>query len=87
MKHSIGEPDETVGRDDEAPADDVRCMTLAQFCKLGVRSIVYLRPDVLNGQLAYVIHAADGVPMAALADIDAAVALASEHGMVFVAVH
>jgi hypothetical protein len=61
-------------------------MTLAQFRRL-VRSIVYLRPDVLNGPLTYAIHAADGLPMAALEDIDAAVALASEHGMVFVAVH
>ena len=87
MKHSIGEPSETVGRDVETPVDDVRCMTLAQFRRLGVRSIVYLRPDVLNGQLAYVIHAADGLPMAALEDIDSAVALASEHGVVLVAVH
>ena len=87
MKHSIGEPGETVGRDVETPVDDVRCMTLAQFHRLGVRSIVYLRPDVLNGRLAYVIHAADGLPVAALEDIDATVTLASEHGMVFVAVH
>jgi len=87
MKHSIGEPGETVGRDVETPVDDVRCMTLAQFRRLGVRSIAYLRPHVLNGQFAYVIHAADGEAMAALEDVDAAVALASEQGMVFVAVH
>jgi len=87
MKHAIDEPGEIIGPDDEAPADDVRCMTLAQFRRLGMRSIVYLRPNVLNGQLAFVVHAADGLPMAALQDIDSAVALASEHGVVLVAVH
>ena len=83
----IDKPGETTLREVELPAADVRRMTSAEFRRLGVRSVVYLRSGLLNGELAYVIHSADGLPMAVLQDIEAAVALASEHGMAFVAVH
>ena len=62
-------------------------MSTAQFRRLGVRSVVYLRSGLLNGEVAYAIHAADGIPMAVVDDVDAAVALGNEHGMASVAVH
>ena len=83
----IEQPGETVGHNVDVSVDDVRHMTSAEFRRLGVRSVVYLRAGVLNGALAYAIHAADGIPMAVVDDVDEAVALASEHGMAFVAVH
>jgi len=83
----IDRPGETVGHNLEVPTDDIRQMTTAQFRRLGVRSLVYLRAGMLNGEMAYAIHAADGIPMAVVDDVDSAVALACEHGMAFVAVH
>jgi len=83
----IDRPGETAGLDVTVPAADVRRMTSAQFRRLGVRSVVYLRSGLLNGETAFVIHAADGIPMAVVQDVESAVALASEHGMAFVAVH
>jgi len=83
----IDRPGETVGRSVDVPVGDVRHMSTAQFRRLGVRSVVYLRSGLLNGEVAYAIHAADGIPMAVVDDVDAAVSLANEHGMAFVAVH
>jgi hypothetical protein len=83
----IDKPGESVGHDVDFPVEDVRHMSTAQFRRLGVRSVVYLRTGMLNGEMAYAIHAADGIPMAVVDDVDTAVALACEHGMAFVAVH
>ena len=83
----IDRPDATFGHRVDVSTDDIRHMTSAEFRRLGVRSVVYLRAGLLDGELAYAIHAADGVPMAVVGDVDEAVALASEHGMAFVAVH
>jgi hypothetical protein len=83
----IDKPGESVGHEVDAAADDVRHMSTAQLRCLGVTSVVYLRAGMMNGEVAYAIHAADGIPMAVVQDVDAAVALAYEHGMAFVAVH
>lgn len=83
----IDKPGETVGRDVNAAAADARHMTTAELRHLGVPLVVYLRAGMLNGEMAYAIHAADGTPIAVVEDVDAAVALVCEHGMAFVAVH
>jgi hypothetical protein len=62
-------------------------MSTAEFRRLGDRSVVYLRSGMMNGEMAYAIHAADGIPMAVVDDVGAAVALANEPGMASVAVH
>lgn len=66
---------------------DVRHMTTTQLRELGVPTLVYLRSGLLNGEVAYAIHAADGTPMAVVEDIDVAVELVCERGMALVAVH
>jgi hypothetical protein len=83
----IDEPGETIGHDVGPLADDVRNMTTAQFRRLGVPSVVYLRVGTMDGEVAYAIHAADGIPMAVVADVDTAVSLVCQNGMAFVAVH
>jgi hypothetical protein len=83
----IDEPGETLGRDVDPLADDVRNMTAAQLRRLGVPMVVYLRVGTMDGEVAYAIHAADGIPMAVVPDVDSAVALVCQHGMAFVAVH
>jgi hypothetical protein len=70
-----------------SPLVDARQMTPAQLRQLGVARLVYLRSGILDGQMAFAIHAADGTAIAVVEDIDLAVELVSEQGMFFVAVH
>jgi hypothetical protein len=83
----VAEPGETVSLDVSPLAGDVRQMTAAQFRRLGVSSVVYLRVGTMDGEVVYAIHAADGIPMAVVSDVDSAVALVCQHGMAFAAVH
>jgi hypothetical protein len=83
----MDKPGETIGCDADPATQDVRHMTRAQLRHLGVPSVVYLRSGMLNGEVAYAIHAADGTPMAVVEDVDTAVELVCEHGMAFAAVH
>jgi hypothetical protein len=83
----IDMPGQTACPDVDTDIIDVRHMTTAQLRRLGVRSVVYLRSGIIDGQVAYAIHGADGAPMAVVEDIDLAVELVSEQGMAFVAVH
>ena len=57
------------------------------FLLLGISSVVYLRSCEVEGDLAYAIHGADGALLGVAEDIEAAIMLASEHGMAVVAVH
>ena len=66
---------------------DIRHITPAQLRELGLPRVAYLRAGMLDGQLVYAIHAADGTPMAIVEDVELAIELASEHGMAFVALH
>jgi hypothetical protein len=84
---AIDEPGDTPGHDLGPLVEDVHNMTSAQFRRLGVPSVVYLRVGTMDGEVAYAIHAADGIPMAVVSDLDAAVSLVCQHGMAFVAVH
>jgi len=67
--------------------DDAHGVKPAWFLLLGVSSVVYLRSCEVEGDLAYAIHGADGALLSVVEDIDTAIMLASEHGMVVVAVH
>ena len=54
---------------------------------LGVSQIAYVKPVMMNGALAYAIHAADGTPMAVAGDRDVAIAAVHQHEMVVSLVH
>jgi hypothetical protein len=81
------EPSEAGGHTAGFTPGDPRQMTQAQLRRLGVSQMVYLRSGFRHGQPAFAIHAADGTAMAIVEDIDLAVELVSEQGMIFVAVH
>ena len=80
-------PGDSIGREMDTAAVDARHMTAAQLRRLGVHSVVYLRSGMMNGQIAYAIHGADGSRMAVAEDIDLAVEFVTGLGMAFVAVH
>ncbi len=66
---------------------DIRHLSADQLAKLGVSQIAYVKPVVLNGALAFAIHAADGTPMAVAENRDVAVAAIQQHEMLATLVH
>ena len=42
---------------------------------------------MLDGELAFMLYGADGVPLVTVDTVDAAVEMVAEHGLGFVAVH
>ncbi len=60
---------------------DIRHLTGEQLARLGVEQIAYVKPILLNGVLAFAIHAADGTPMAVAGSEEVAVAAIRQHDM------
>jgi hypothetical protein len=66
---------------------DIRHLTVEQLAGLGVSQIAYVNPVMMNGTMAFAIHAADGTPMALADDRDLAVAAIRQHEMQPTMVH
>ena len=66
---------------------DIRHLTPEQLAQLGMADLAYVKPVLLNGQMAFAIHAADGSPMAMAADCALAVAAIVQHEMQPALVH
>jgi len=66
---------------------DIRRLSSDQLARLGVSQIAYVKPVMMNGTLAYAIHAADGTPMAMAGDREVAIAAVHQHEMLVSLVH
>jgi len=66
---------------------DIRHITAEQLAELGVARLAYVKPVEVNGAQGFAIHAANGAPMALIADRDVAFALIMQHEMVPALVH
>jgi len=71
----------------EAVAFDVRHLSEQQLAALGVSHIAYVKPVVVNGEMSFAIHAADGTPMAVAGNREVAVAAVLQHEMLPLSVH
>ena len=83
----ISHPQDETGPSTARVVLDIRHITAEQLALLGVSQIAYVKPVIVNGSLAYAIHAADGTPMALAGDRDLAVAAILEHEMLPTLVH
>jgi hypothetical protein len=63
-------------------AFDIRHISAEQLAELGVARIAYVKPVEVDGTQGFAIHAANGAPMALVADRDVAIALIVQHEMV-----
>ena len=54
---------------------------------LGTRQMVYLRAGTCGDEKLFVLFGADGVPLATVDEVEAAVEMASECGLQLIAVH
>lgn len=77
----------TVSRQTADGELDIRHLTQDQLMQLGMADLAYVKPVLLDGRMAFAIHAADGSPMAMAADCDLAVAAIVQHEMVPALVH
>jgi hypothetical protein len=71
----------------EAVAFDVRHLSEQQLAALGVSHIAYVKAVVVNGEMSFSIHAADGTPMAVAGNREVAVAAVLQHEMLPLSVH
>jgi hypothetical protein len=62
-------------------AEKLRSLSGTDFATFGMNGIAYVKPTNVDGQPAYEIHAADGTPMAVVADREVAFAAIRQHDL------
>jgi hypothetical protein len=78
---------EQVAEKIEASQYDIRMLSAEDLGRLGVAQIAYVKPVVVNGAVAFAIHAADGTPMAVAETPDVAFAAILQHELLPALVH
>jgi len=73
------------GPDTERAA--IRAMTAKQLAQLGLLQLAYVRPVMMDGEVAFAIHGADGTPVAVAADRNLAEEAIEQQDLVQVPVH
>lgn len=68
-------------------AATLRSLSAQDFARLGAEEVAYLRPVILNGAVAFSIHAADGTPIGAAPSAQLAAAAIRQHEMEPALVH
>ncbi|MGB8274794.1 MAG: DUF1150 family protein [Alphaproteobacteria bacterium] len=67
--------------------EKLTCFTQQEFAALGMNDLAYVRTVETPDGRGFMIHAADGTPMAALPDREVAFAAARQHGLEPMSVH
>lgn len=65
----------------------LRSLSMRDFARLGADEVAYLRPILLNGAVAFSIHAADGTRIGAAPSASLAAAAIRQHDMEPALVH
>jgi len=65
----------------------LRGLSHIDFARLGANAVAYVRPTVLNGAVAFAIHAADGTQIGAAPSVLLAAAAIRQHEMEPALVH
>jgi hypothetical protein len=85
--HPIGEPGAiTISAGDQTIAA-LRRITVEQLLHLGKRQVVYLKSSMHDGEPAFVVYGADGIPLVMVDDVATAVEMLTGHGLGIVTVH
>ena len=62
-------------------------MTIEQLLQLGTRQVVYLKAGMHDGEMAFVLYRADGIPLVAVDDMETAAEMVAENGLRFATIH
>ncbi len=87
MSDNMNAVAESGGEAPDAASFDIRHMSLQQLAQLGVSRLAYVKPVLMNGEIGFAIHAADGTPMAVAAERETALAAIRQHDMQAVLLH
>jgi hypothetical protein len=71
----------------DASQYDIRMLSAEDLGKLGVAQIAYVKQVMVDGEVAFAIHAADGTPMAVAESPDVAYAAILQHELMPALVH
>ncbi|BBK45018.1 hypothetical protein STVA_50380 [Allostella vacuolata] len=67
--------------------EKLKQLSVQDFAQLGLPSLAYVRRVVVNDEVRFAIHAADGSSMGLAPDIDVAFAAVRQHDMEPMSVH
>jgi len=67
--------------------EELRHISSKDFASLGMQDLAFIKPVVVNDEVGYAIHAADGTQMAVIANRDVAFAAVRQHDLQPVSVH
>ncbi len=81
------DPSNTDAEQIDATLHDIRLLSPEDPGRLGVAQIAYVKPVLVNGAVAFAIHAADGTPMAVAETPDVAFAAILQHELMPALVH
>jgi hypothetical protein len=65
----------------------LRQTTAEELLHLGARQVVYLKAGTYEDGVFFVIYGADGTSLVAVEDLETAMAMVAEQGLIIVAVH
>jgi hypothetical protein len=66
---------------------ELREISARDLAALGLQDVAYVKAVTVDGKTAYAVHAADGTPIAVLADRDVAFIAVRQHELEPVSVH
>ncbi len=62
-------------------------LTPQDFLSFGMHDIAYIRPVVIEGKKAYAVHAANGIPLSVMEDMDRALGAVADNDLHATALH
>ena len=71
--HPKGEPNEIMIDAGYETIATLRQMTAEQLLHLGTRQVVYLKAGMHDGELAFILYGADGIPLVMVDTVESAV--------------
>jgi hypothetical protein len=85
--YPTGESGEQISDVGDQRTATLRRMSAEQLLHLGTRQVVYLKAGIRDGEPAFVLYGADGIPLAVVDSIESAAEMVADHGLGFVAIH
>jgi hypothetical protein len=64
-----------------SPLDEIGALAGPEFAHLGVEYLAYVKRVVVNNEIIFAIHAADGTALGVARDRDTAMASVRQHGL------
>ncbi len=68
-------------------ADVLKSLSHQDFLSFGVQNVAYVKPVMIDGEVSYAIHAADGTPLSVMESKEEAYSMIRQNDLDAVVVH